>query len=53
MNWLLLRGLSRDQRHWGEFPALFETAVGGEAGDWTRPASAPSTGARHRSRCAL
>lgn len=24
MNWLLLRGLSRDARHWGEFPAILQ-----------------------------
>lgn len=24
MHWLLLRGLSREQRHWGAFPAAFE-----------------------------
>ncbi len=24
MNWLLLRGLSRDSRHWGEFPSILE-----------------------------
>ncbi len=30
MNWLLLRGLSREQRHWGAFPVLLSGAVGGE-----------------------
>jgi len=24
MNWLLLRGLSRDSRHWGDFPSILE-----------------------------
>lgn len=27
-NWLLLRGLTRDQRHWGEFPELATTRLG-------------------------
>ncbi|HEY8086659.1 MAG TPA: alpha/beta hydrolase, partial [Polyangiaceae bacterium] len=27
MNWLFLRGLSREQRHWGSFPALFKRVV--------------------------
>ncbi|WP_040814709.1 alpha/beta fold hydrolase [Nocardia concava] len=44
MNWLLLRGLSRDQRHWGEFPALFESAVGGEV----RRLDPPGFGTEHR-----
>ena len=26
MNWLLLRGLVREQRHWGDFPAAFESS---------------------------
>lgn len=26
--WVLLRGLMRDARHWGEFPLLFQTAIG-------------------------
>ena len=25
--WVLLRGLMRETRHWGEFPALFQAAV--------------------------
>lgn len=29
MNWLLLRGLSRELRHWGDFPALLERSTGG------------------------
>lgn len=29
MKWLLLRGLARDQRHWGSFPTLFEAEVSG------------------------
>ena len=27
MNWLLLRGLIREQRHWGDFPAFFEKSA--------------------------
>ncbi|MGW4243101.1 alpha/beta fold hydrolase [Nocardia sp. NPDC004722] len=27
-NWLLLRGLTRDQRHWGEFPRQLSEALG-------------------------
>lgn len=27
MKWLLLRGLAREQRHWGEFPSIFEQVV--------------------------
>ncbi|MEC3917613.1 alpha/beta fold hydrolase [Nocardia sp. CDC160] len=27
-NWLLLRGLTRDQRHWGEFPKRLSAALG-------------------------
>jgi pimeloyl-ACP methyl ester carboxylesterase len=30
MKWLLLRGLTRDQRHWGRFRELFAAALGGE-----------------------
>ena len=26
MNWLFLRGLTRERRHWGRFPAVFESA---------------------------
>ncbi len=29
-NWLFLRGLSREQRHWGTFPQVFERATGGD-----------------------
>lgn len=27
MNWLMLRGLAREQRHWGDFPQSFMTGV--------------------------
>ncbi|MBR9911661.1 MAG: alpha/beta hydrolase [Gammaproteobacteria bacterium] len=30
MNWLLLRGLGREQRHWGDFPALLQQRSGGQ-----------------------
>lgn len=29
LNWLLLRGLVREQRHWGDFPAQLAAASGG------------------------
>lgn len=29
MNWLLLRGLAREQRHWGEFPEAMKNALSG------------------------
>ncbi len=29
MNWLLLRGLVREARHWGDFPARFESLLPG------------------------
>jgi alpha-beta hydrolase superfamily lysophospholipase len=28
--WVLLRGLIREKRHWGEFPARFQDAIGAE-----------------------
>jgi pimeloyl-ACP methyl ester carboxylesterase len=28
--WVLLRGLMRESRHWGEFPALFKNAMDGQ-----------------------
>ncbi len=31
MRWLLLRGLAREQRHWGGFPAVFEARVTGSS----------------------
>ncbi len=30
MNWLLLRGLVREQRHWGDFPEQLARATGGQ-----------------------
>lgn len=29
--WVLLRGLMRESRHWGEFPAFFQQAMDGQA----------------------
>jgi pimeloyl-ACP methyl ester carboxylesterase len=29
MNWLLLRGLTREQRHWGPFPEIFQKEISG------------------------
>lgn len=43
MNWLLLRGLSREQRHWGDFPASFARTVGGAA----HCLDLPGTGTEH------
>lgn len=28
--WVLLRGLMREQRHWGEFPEIFQAAMAGQ-----------------------
>src|SRR5262245_38107773 len=28
MRWLLLRGLTREARHWGRFPAILEATLG-------------------------
>lgn len=30
MNWLFLRGLGRQQRHWGRFPEIFEASLKGD-----------------------
>lgn len=31
MRWLLLRGLLRDARHWGDFPSVLQARLGGDA----------------------
>jgi pimeloyl-ACP methyl ester carboxylesterase len=31
VNWLLLRGLGREQRHWGRFPAVLRRELAGES----------------------
>ena len=43
--WVLLRGLMRDQRHWGDFPAIFGAAMPGA--QIVTP-DFPGNGARHR-----
>jgi pimeloyl-ACP methyl ester carboxylesterase len=45
MNWLLLRGLAREQRHWGRFPALLGAQL---PGDRVFCIDLPGTGTEHR-----
>ena len=45
MNWLLLRGLAREQRHWGRFPALLSAKL---PGDRVFCLDLPGTGTEHR-----
>lgn len=45
MNWLLLRGLAREQRHWGRFPALLAAQL---PGDQVFCLDLPGTGTEHR-----
>lgn len=47
MKWILLRGLARERRHWGEFPALLQRRLGGA--EVITP-DAPGNGRRHRER---
>ncbi len=47
MKWILLRGLAREQRHWGEFPALLQRRLGGAE---LIMLDAPGNGLRHRER---
>ena len=42
--WLLLRGLAREQRHWGEFPRIFQSASGAES---VLCLDLPGTGTEH------
>lgn len=35
--WVFLRGLSRESRHWGDFPATFRATLGVAAGDILTP----------------
>jgi pimeloyl-ACP methyl ester carboxylesterase len=42
--WLLLRGLSRESAHWGEFPAMLQTALGIEQ---VKCLDLPGNGERH------
>jgi pimeloyl-ACP methyl ester carboxylesterase len=44
MNWLFLRGLSREQRHWGDFAATFEREV---RGAHVHCLDLPGTGTEH------
>lgn len=45
--WVFLRGLSREARHWGDFPATFRASLGASAGDILTP-DLPGNGRRHR-----
>ncbi len=47
MRWLLLRGLAREHRHWGDFPALLQLRLG--AAELIVP-DAPGNGQRYRER---
>ncbi|MBV8030579.1 MAG: alpha/beta hydrolase [Betaproteobacteria bacterium] len=47
MNWLLLRGWSREARHWGDFPAALKTAFPGSS---IRTPDLPGAGERYRQR---
>jgi len=44
MHWLLLRGLAREKRHYGEFPAVLERAL---PGDTAFPLDLPGFGTEH------
>lgn len=44
--WVLLRGLSREARHWGDFPATFRDRLGRAAGDILTP-DLPGNGRRY------
>lgn len=46
MHWLLLRGLSREQRHWGVFPEIFRAAM--PEGTRTHFLDLPGTGTELR-----
>lgn len=46
--WVLLRGLARESRHWGDFPALLQQAL--PAGDTVLAPDLPGNGARWRDR---
>ena len=47
-HWMLLRGLARDSRHWGSFPAMLQDAL--PAGHRVRTIDLPGTGSRHAER---
>lgn len=46
--WVLLRGLARESRHWGEFPRLLQQAL--PAGDEVLALDLPGNGSRWRER---
>jgi pimeloyl-ACP methyl ester carboxylesterase len=46
-HWILIRGLTRDRRHWGEFPAVFAET---NAGQGVFAIDLAGNGARHRER---
>src|SRR6185503_14916644 len=51
MNWILLRGWSREARHWGDFPAQLQAALAGSASPTTvRALDLPGNGSRHLER---
>lgn len=45
-SWILLRGLAREQRHWGTFPALLQQRL--PVGDTVLAVDLPGTGTRWR-----
>jgi pimeloyl-ACP methyl ester carboxylesterase len=47
MNWLLLRGLAREQRHWGDFPDILRARL---AGDVVHALDLPGAGTEHARR---
>lgn len=48
MDWVLLRGLARESRHWGDFPGLLQDAL--PPGHTVRPLDLPGTGGRSHER---
>ena len=42
--WILLRGLTREQGHWGTFPALLRVALGPASGSSIVPIDLPGNG---------
>jgi hypothetical protein len=50
VNWLFLRGLSREQRDWGDFPETFERRVGGRVYFLDLPGTVPTLIVARRTR---
>ena len=50
MSWLLIRGLSREQRHWGDFPSILAEAVSEEVRCIDPPGFGTESGRRSPSR---